>query len=82
MFTGLYLCCSRSKVRAVAGTLEAFDIRVGAHQGSALSPLLFIIVMEEATKLAGGKGPWELLYADDMVLTAKSQEEVTDMFNS
>mgnify|MGYP001793323058 CR=1 FL=1 len=26
-------------------------------------------------------GPWELLYDDDLVLTAKSKEEVTDMFN-
>ena len=72
---------SRSKVKTVAGTSEAFDIRVGVHQGSALSPLLFITVMEEATKLTRGDGPWELLYADDLVLTAESKEEVTDMFN-
>ena len=72
---------SRSRVKTVAGTSEAFDIRVGVHQGSALSPLLFITVMEEATKLARGDGPWELLYADDLVLTAESKEEVTDMFN-
>ena len=60
--------------------LEAFDIRVGIHKGSALSQLLFIIVMEEATKLARGDGQWELLYADDLVLTAQSKEEVTDMY--
>ena len=52
---------------------------MGVHQGSALSPLLFIIVMEEATKLAREDGPWELLYADDLVLTAEPEEEVTDM---
>ena len=46
-------------------------IREGVQQGSALSPLLFITVMEEATKLARGDGPWELLYADDLVLTAE-----------
>ena len=61
-------------------TSEAFDIKVGVHQGSALSPLLFIIVMEEATKLARDD-PWEFLYADDLVLTAESKEEVADMFN-
>ena len=33
------------------------------------------------TKLARGDRPWELLYADDLVLTAKSKKEVTDMFN-
>ena len=54
---------------------------MGVHQGSALSSLLFITVMEEATKLARGDGLWELLYADDLVLTEESKEEVTDMFN-
>ena len=72
---------SRSKVKTVVGTSGAFDIRVGVHQGLALSPLLFIMVMEEVTKLARGDGPWELLYADDLVLTAESKEEVTGMFN-
>ena len=36
--------------------------------------------MEEATKLARGDGPWEQLY-DELVLTAESKEEATDMFN-
>ena len=72
---------SRSRVKTIVGTSEAFDIRVGVHQGSALSPLLFITVMEEATRVARGDGPWELLYADDLVLTVESKEEVTDMFN-
>ena len=58
-------------MKTVAGTSEAFDIRVGVHKGSALNPQLFITVMEEATKLARG---WS-------VLTAESKEEVTDMFN-
>ena len=52
---------------------------MGVHQRSTLSPLLFITVMEEATKLARGDGLWELLSADDLVLTAESKEEVTDM---
>ena len=68
---------SRSRVKTVAGTSEVFDIRVGP----ALSSLLFITVMEEATKLARGDGPWELLYVDNLVLTAELKEEVTDMFN-
>ncbi len=61
----------------MTGTSDSFDIGVGVHKGS-LSPLLFITVMEEATR---GDGPWELLYADDLVLTAESEEEVIHMFN-
>ena len=63
------------------GTSESFEIKVGVHQGSALSPLLFIIIKEEATKECRKGTPWELLYADDLVLTAESEEEVKEMFN-
>ena len=31
--------------------------------------------------MARGGGLWELLCADDLVLTAESKEEMTDMFN-
>ncbi len=43
---------STSKVKAPVGISEEFSIRVGVHQGSALSSLLFIVVMQEATKEA------------------------------
>ena len=72
---------TKSKVKTAAGTSQDFDIGVGVHQGSALSPLLFITVMEKAIKEVSGDGPWELLYADDLVLTAESEDEVTSMFN-
>lgn len=55
----------KSKVRMTAVVTEGFEIGVGAHQGSALNPLLFVTVMEEVTKEARGGGPWEVLYADD-----------------
>ena len=71
---------TKSSVKTLAGVSEGFEIGVGVHQGSALSPLLFITVMEEATKEAREGGPWELLYADDLVLTAETEEEVKEMF--
>ena len=43
---------------------------MGVNQGSALisrSPLLFVVVMQEATREATGEGLWDLLYADDVV---------------
>ena len=71
---------SHSRVRATAGVSGNLDIRVGVHQGSALSLLLFITVMEEATKEGRVGSPWELLYADDLVLTAETRREVETKF--
>ena len=72
---------STSQVRFAGGLSEKFPIKVGVHQGSALSPLLFKLVMEEATKSIRRGDPWELLYADDLVLTAESKEGVREMFD-
>jgi len=71
---------SFSKVRFGGSTSPEFPIGVGVHQGSALSPLLFILVLEVATKECRTGDPWELLYADDLVLTGETKEEVTNMF--
>ena len=49
------------------GESGAFNVKVGVHQGSVLSPLLFIIVLSR--KFREGL-PMELLYADDLVLIA------------
>ena len=37
---------ARSRVRVGEGYSEEFEVKVSAHQGSVLSPLLFIIVFE------------------------------------
>ena len=71
---------STSKVK-VAGVLsEEFPINVGVHQGSALSPLLFVAIVDEVSKECRRGDPWELLYADDLVLTAETKEGVISMF--
>ena len=53
---------------------RAFNIRVGAHQGSVLSPLLFIIVLEALSREFREGLPMELLYADDLVLIEETKE--------
>ena len=71
---------TRSRVKTVAGVSEEFEINVVVNQGSAMIPLLFIIVMEGATKKCRKGGSWELLYADELVLRAQTREEVIEMF--
>ena len=50
-------------------------MKVGVHQGSVLSPLLFIIVLEALSREFCCGVPWEDLYADVLVIIAESLEE-------
>lgn len=52
---------TRTSVKTAAGTSEEFGIGVAVHQGSVLSPLLFVIVMDEATREARNGVPWEFV---------------------
>ena len=66
---------ARSRVRVGEGYSEVFEVKVGVHQGSVLSPLLFIIVLEALSLECCCGVPWEDLYADDLVIIAESMEE-------
>ena len=49
---------ARSRVRVGEGFSKEFEVKVGIHQGSVLSPLLFIIVLMECrTKAHKGQKP-------------------------
>ena len=50
-------------------------MKVGVHAGSELIPLLFIIVLEALSRDFCCGVPWEVLYADDLVIIAESLEE-------
>ena len=67
---------TKSKVRVGHTYSEAFEVQVGVHQGSVLSPLLFIIVLEALSREFRTGLPWEMLYADDLVIMADSIEEL------
>ena len=57
---------------------QGFDVKVGVHQGSVLSPLLFIIVMQALSNNFKEGLQWELLYADDLILVAESEEKLRE----
>ena len=66
---------ARSRVRVGEGFSKEFEVKVGVHQGSVLSLLLFIIVLEALSREFRAGVPWEDLYADDLVIIADSLEE-------
>ncbi|WVZ78102.1 hypothetical protein U9M48_025865 [Paspalum notatum var. saurae] len=65
-----------TSVRTTDGDTSDFPINIGLHQGSALSPYLFALVMDEVTRDIQGDIPWCMLFADDVVLVDESQAGV------
>jgi len=76
MYTG-----AKTVVRTVYGNSKSFEVKVGVHQGSGLSPLLFVIVMEAISRELRVALPWVLLYADDFAVIAETEEEVIKRLN-
>ena len=70
MYSNAWSC-----VHVGEGYSEEFEVKVGIHQGSVLSLLLFIIVLEALSCKFHSGIPWEDLYADDLVIIAESLEE-------
>ena len=55
---------------------NSYDVRVGVHQSSALSPLLFVIVLEALSMEFRTGCLWEILYADDLMISAQPVDEL------
>jgi hypothetical protein len=71
MYRGVVTC-----VRTCDGDTSDFPIKIVLHQGSALSPYLFALVMDEITIDIQGDIPWCMLFADDMVLVDETRAGV------
>ena len=68
-----------TKIKTRTGVSDSFEVKIGVHQGSALSPYLFILVLDELLKGVIKEVPWCMLFADDMVLIAETEQEVESM---
>ncbi|KAK3568759.1 hypothetical protein QTP86_016289 [Hemibagrus guttatus] len=69
---------SRTVVRCAVGQTVEFKVEVGLHQGSALSPFLFAIVMDQLAEEVRQESPWTMMFADDIVICSESREQVEE----
>ena len=67
---------ARSQVMINNSYSDVFKVQVGVHQGSVLSFLLFIIILEALSRESQTGCPWKLLYADDPVIIAYTMDEL------
>ena len=68
-----------TSVKLGVGESVEFAVKVGVHQGSVLSLLLIIIVLEALSKKFRIGLPWELFYADHLALLVESEEKLLEM---
>ena len=68
----------KTMVRVDSELSEGFEVKVGMHQGSLLSPFLFSVVVD-VTELARDGVLSELLY-DDLVLMCETIEGLRNQF--
>ena len=72
----------RTKRRVVVGSglSEEFPVNIGLRQGSALSPLLFIMVMELISrKIRTNDVLVKVMYADDLAMIAESKQKLQEV---
>ncbi|GJX44892.1 retrovirus-related pol polyprotein LINE-1 [Tanacetum coccineum] len=65
---------AKTRVRTSIGNTEFFPVDVGLHQGSAISPYLFALILDGLSRGIQEDIPWCLIFADDIVLVAESAE--------
>ena len=70
---------TKGRVVCGPGTSEEFKVDVDLRQGSALSPLLFIAVVEVISRKSSTKDILhKFLYADDLALVADSETDLQE----
>ena len=81
MVEGMY---EKTTARVVVGegASEEFEVKIGVRQGSVLSPLLFVEVLDLISRKTLMKDAMKkLLYADDLALVANGKQETLEEWN-
>ena len=65
-------------MRSAAGESNSFGVEVALHQGSALSPYLFLLLMDVLTQDVRNDVPGSMMFADDIVLCGDDETDVTE----
>ena len=71
----MYQGC-KTVVRSTAGESNSFG--GGLHQGSALSPYLFLLLMDVLTEDVRNDVPGSMMFADDIVLCGDDETDMTE----
>ena len=75
----MYAGCQTS-VMTNTGVTNDIEIEVSFHQGSAINPLLFMIIIGVITEEIEEGTPWAMLFADDLVLCDPDREMTEQRF--
>ena len=68
----------KTVVRCTAGESNSFGVEVGLHQGSALSPYLFLLLMDMLTEDVRKDVPGSIMFADAIVLCGDDETDMTE----
>ena len=73
---------TKTRVKTCCGLTRYFTIEVRLHQGSTLSPVHFIIMMDVFASSIQRDPPWAMLIADDLVLCEEFRLEVEQQLDN
>ena len=69
-------------MKSKRGTSEHYEVGIGLHQGSALSPFLFIMLVDTISQDVRTEQPWGLQYADDLAIIDITSKDTQNRLES
>ncbi|KAK3555905.1 hypothetical protein QTP86_029782, partial [Hemibagrus guttatus] len=63
---------------AKRGAVVLYEEVKSSREGSALSPILFAIVMDQLSEEVRQESPWTMMFVDDIIICSESREQVEE----